>query len=338
MAGGVLTIYDRGEGNPRILDHWAAKVSWSVSDRGVFSALVPAKVARSFGLAGGFAAGALWVRYQYPGLPDWGGVVTSPHWSGDGTYELGAESFHVLMRRRVVPRLAKFHPAPAGAIAKRAFSSCQGDDYMFIRDLTADEDGDPVGIDPRGGDLLDDVFRQLSRATAQELTVDADRYAFWRVRLGTDKTGSVMLSWPHEIVDPDYSIDLWTVVNDLEGMAADQRHEKSAREFLTHFDSVKQIGRYQAVKRYPGVINKALLRPLLRQDIRRTAWPAETMNLTTINLGKSWSLYREGDSIQVRLPLSNVVRSVRITARSINVDAGTERLACEVENEADGWQ
>jgi hypothetical protein len=333
----MLTLYDRGETNPRILDHWGAQPSWAISDKGLFRATLPARVARAFGFAGGSAAGSTWLRYAYPGLPDWGGVVVSPEWSGEGDYVLSAESYHVLMRKRVVPRLAKFTAAPAGAIAKRAFSSVQGDDYCFIKDFAADEDGDPVAIDPRGGDLMDDVLRQLATASGEEWTVDADRTASWRVRLGTDKTGTVLISWPHEIIDYLYATDLWTVVNDLEGVAADQRHERSAYERIDHWDSIKQIGRYQAVKRYEHAVSKSTIRPLLRRDIRRTAWPAETMDLTTVNTGKAWSLYHVGDRIQVCLPMANAIRDVRITARAVDVDAGTERIACEVENEADGW-
>lgn len=337
MPGGILTLYDRGETNPRILDHWGAAPSWAISDKGLFRATLPARVARSFGFAGGNSAGAYWVRYQYPGLPDWGGVVTSPEWSEAGDYALSAESHHVLMRKRVVPRLAKFTAAPAGAIAKRAYSSVQGDDYCFIKDFQADEDGDPVAVDPRGGDLMDDVLRQLATASGEEWTVDADRNAYWRTKLGSDKTGTVLISWPHEVVAYVYAADLWTVTNDLIGVAADQRHERSAWVEYDHTSSVREIGRYQATKRYEHVVNKSTLKPLILRDLRRFAWPAETMDLTTVNVGKSWSLYHLGDTIQVALPLANAIRSVRITARAVDIDSGTERLACQVENEADGW-
>jgi hypothetical protein len=337
VTQGTLTLSERGEMRSRTVEHYGAHVSWALSAPGAFSALLPADVARAYGFSGANAAGTTWVRFQYPGLPDWGGVVTQPVWHDDGSFELGCESFHVLMRKRRVPRMYGQQSAPAGALAQRAFRDVQADDYMFIKSFSADEDGAPLKWEWRGGDLVDDVFKQLSDAADQEWDVDADRNAFWRIRLGANKAGSVMLYHPHEIVGYTYTGDLWTVANDIEGLASDQRHERSAHEFLTHHDSAKQLGRYQVTTRYEGVVNKETLRPLLRRDVRKTAWPAETMELTTINVGASWGRYVCGDTIQVCLPSANAIRTVRIIARSVDVEAGTESLGVEVENEKDGW-
>lgn len=337
IGRGILTLYDRGGTQGRIVEHWGAKPSWQTAGPGTFSAFLTAATARAYDLGGAAAAGAVWLRYQHPCLPDWGGVVTQPTWTEDGAFELGAESFHILLRKRRVPRTYGQQSAPAGALAQRAFRDVQADDYTFIASFDADEDGDPLAWEWRGGDLMDDVLRQLATASGQEWSVNAEREAEWRVRLGTNKVGSVALYHPHEIVAFTYGADLWTVANDIEAVATDQRYERSAHEILDHRDSVRQLGRYQATIRYSGVVNKGTVRPKLRRDLDRFAWPVETMDLTTANVGMSWERYVCGDSVTAVLPMANAAKQVRILARSIDVDAGLERLAVEVEHDPDAW-
>jgi hypothetical protein len=330
--GGILTIMDRGGGNEVIVPHANARVSWVLSGAGAFSAVIPGDFARWFGFQGANSAGAYWLRYEHQCLPDWGGVVTVPQWS-ENDLELGSESFHALMRKRRVPRVYGQQSSTPGALAQRAFHDVQADDYMFIRQFEADEYGDPVEWQWRGGDLHDDILRNLASSTGQEWTVDADRNAEWRVRLGTDKTASVMLYAPHEIVGWRYSADLWTVTNDLEGVASDARFERSVNVIREKTTSVKTIGRYQESRRYERVVQGGTLVRKVWADLHREAWPAETMDLTTINVGKSWERYHVGDSVGVTLPAANVVKRCRVLARSIDVDTQTESLGLDVEFE-----
>lgn len=334
---GILLLSDRGGGSPVVVDHWGASVSWVLNDAGRFSAFLAAETACHLDLPNATATGTRWVRYQHKGLPDWGGVVTACARTEDGVFELVGEEFHVLLRKRRVPRTYGQQSAPAGALAQRAFTDVQADDYTFIRSFVADEGGDPLAWEWRGGDLKDDVFRQLATASNQEWTVDANRDAEWRLRIGQDKTAFVRLYHPHEIQVYRFVDDLWTVANDIEGVAADQRYERSAHAIYHHGESVRKLGRYQVTNRYAGVVNKSTLRPKISRDLHRNAWPAEVMELTTVNVGMSWGRYVCGDSISVCLPQADAIRRVRIGARAVDVDAGTERLGAEVEFERDGW-
>lgn len=336
MSAGVLTLFDRGGGNPVTIPHSGVRLSWALSAAGAFSAIVPAHVARRFDFEGGNSAGAFWLCYEYPGLLDWGGVVTMPAWS-DGQLEIGAEGFETLLRKRRVPRVYGQQSAPPGALFMRAFRDVQADDYIGIVSAEADELGDPVAWEWRGGDLYDDIARQLVQASGQDWNVNADRELRWVRRAGADKTGSVMLSYPHEIVSYQYITDLWTTENDIEGVAADARYERSVNAIRDHDDSVRAIGRYQVSRRYDRVVKGGTLVRKVYQDLRRNAWPSETMELTTVNVGQSWSAYHIGDSIGVTLPDANVVKQVRILARSIAIDEGLETLAADIEFEQDGW-
>lgn len=333
---GLLTLSDRGGANPVTIPHAGAALSWALSTAGSFSAIVPSSIARRFDFAGGNSAGRYWLRYEHPCLPDWGGVVTMPAWS-EGALELGAEGFESLLRKRRVPRVYGQQSATPGALFMRAFRDVQADDYIGIVSAEADEIGDPLSWEWRGGDLYDDIARQLSQSSGQDWNVDADRNLRWLRRAGSDKTGSVMLYHPHEITSYSYVTDLWTTENDIEGVAADARYDRSVNAIRDHDDSVRAIGRYMVSRRYDRVVKGGTLVRKIWNDINRNAWPSETMELTTVNVGQSWSAYHVGDSVGVTLPDANAVRQVRILARSIDVDAGLETLGVDVEFEADGW-
>ena len=77
MAGqGSLALARRGgTGPPIALEHSGAKPSWVISGPGEFSCIMPDALARRYGASGINWIGK-WIRYQYPGLPDWGGVAT----------------------------------------------------------------------------------------------------------------------------------------------------------------------------------------------------------------------------------------------------------------------
>lgn len=337
MSGsGFLYLADRGGGRERVIPHANAALSWTLSAPGALSVTIPARIARAYLMAGPNPVGMIWGRYVSPYLPDWGGVVTAAQWGPD-VLELAFESFESLLRKRRMPRVYGQASAPAGALAYRAYRDVQSDDPIGITAFAADEFGDSISWEWRGGDL-DEIFRQLVEASGQEYTVNANRELQWRVRLGQDKTGTVRLSAPQEITDYSYTVDLWTVVNDLEGTASDARYDDAVNAIRDHTDSIRTMGRrYQSSQRYERVVKGETLVAKVKADLRRLAWPAEVMQLTTANVGRCWERYHVADIVSVILPSANVVRQVRILARAVDVEAGVETLAVEVLHEEDGW-
>jgi hypothetical protein len=330
VAASVLRVEDRGGGNPFILDHAAARCSWVVSAPGSFSCVVSDRDARRWGAAGASWLGSKWVRLETADLPAWGGVVTTMRWA-PGTLELGAESFHALLRRRRVPRTYGQQRATAGALAQRAYRDVQADDYTFIRTFEADETGDPIDFEWHGGDLADDVFRELATASGQEWTVDADRAAEWRVRLGADKSGTVHLAYPHEIVSYSLTGDLWTVENDIEGEAADTAFAAPVYDQAEDNASVKTRGRYQTTRTYPNVVSKGTVRPKVKRDLERLANPTQVVTMTVANVAHCWGKFQLGDTILATLPGADSRLRVRLGAIAVDVDGGTMELAGGVE-------
>lgn len=328
MAGrGKLSLVRRGgTGTPLVLEHSGARLSWVINGPGDFSCILPAATARRFGASGINWLGGKWIRYEHPDLPDWGGVVTQAHWTDDGSFELVAQSFHVLARKRRVNLNVGRQRATAGALASRAHGDVQSDDPTGITEFRADEYGDPVDYEWRGGDLMDDVLPQLVSASGQEWTVDADRIAYWRVRLGRDKSDRICLRHPVEIVSHTYSGDLWTATNDIEGVGADDKYADAAYDQADDDDSVKLRGRLMTSVRYADVVSKGTIRPKILRDLKRLRNPAQTISVQTVNLGHVWSQYVLGDEVLISLPHPNIFRVARIEARSVDVDSGIETL------------
>lgn len=115
------------------------------------------------------------------------------------------------------------------------------------------------------------------------------------------------------------------------------KYERSVNVIRDHDDSVRAIGRYMVSRRYDRVLKGGTLVRKVWNDLKKNAWPAEVMELTTVNAGKSWERYGVGDSVGVSLPTANVIKQCRILARSVDVDTQTETLGVEVEHESDGW-
>lgn len=332
MAGqGTLTLVRRGgTGTPIVLEQSGARLSEVLNGPGELSCMLPDATARKFGSSGINWIGK-WILFTFPDLPDWGGVVTQVRWT-PGQFELVAQSFHVLMRKRRVNLNVGFQRATAGALARRAHSDVQTDGPTGIVEFQAAEAGDPIDYEWRGGDLMDDVLSQLVSASGQEWTVGADRVAIWTTRLGSDKSATVALrhGGNGSIVDYTYDGDLWTAVNDIEGVGADDKYADAAYDQADDDASLKLYGRLMKQIRYSDVVSKGTIRPKILRDLRELRFPQQLIQVRTANVSGIWSRYVLGDEVLICLPGPNILRVARITSRSIDVDAGIETLGMVV--------
>lgn len=334
MAGkGALTLTDRGgTTGVHTLEHGGARLSWVINGPGEFSCVVAEETARRWGAQGDNWLGSKWAYYRHPDLPVWGGVISSMPWT-PGQTEPGAHSFHVLMKKRRVHRNYRQQSATAGALAARAHSDVQSDDPTGIVEFRADECGPPINYQWRGGDLMDDVLPALARASGQEYDVDADRIVYWRERLGSDKSGTVCLRYPHEIFDYVYDPDLWTVENDIEGVGADDKYENATYAQADDDDSIRLRGRYMGFRKYTDVKGKMTVRPRILRELHQLRNPVQVITARTTQAAHPhlWRKYHIGDSVLVSLPGPSILRVCRIEARSVDVDAGVETLAMVIE-------
>jgi hypothetical protein len=277
-----------------------------------------------------------WLRFAHGTAGEWAGVITQTR--ADGYWiVLTAESFHVLLRKRVVPLDYGVMSAPAGALALRALSDVQrGGEYLWLSSRTADENGQPLDYEWRGGDLVDDVLRELVDASGYQWTVTPDRAFQFRKRLGEDKSGSVCLVEGQHISVTETTGDLWTLVNVITAVTLDSTWRRSDSFQTRDDDSIQTFGRrYEATQEYP-LAARSTLAPIVRERLDALSAPAEAVRLEVVDVGNAWADVRAGDRISAVLPSINAVAQIEVMAQSFDLDRGLMSLACRMAENVTG--
>ena len=337
MAHDMVTIGRVGWVDEELLDASAISFSRQVDGPGQLVCTVPHDGLYDRGYdvrPGDRPIKGSWVRIEHPTAGTWAGVVTQTRVDG-AWVELTAESFHVLLRKRRVPTDYVVAGVPAGSVALRAFTDVQRMDYTWVASVSADEDGDPIEVELRGGDLVDDVFGELVDVSGMQWRVTPERVLEWRHRLGSDKRGSVTLVEGAQISGVEQTGDLWTMVNALTGTASDSRWADTTAYELESDDSIRDYGRrYEETRTYPYATRSTII-PHVRDDLARLRDPAELIRLEVIDDGESWADVREGDLFTAILPSVNAVVVVDVIAQDFDLDRGTMSIAGKVLAEVD---
>jgi len=332
MAHDMVTIGRVGWVDEELLDASAISFSRQVDGPGQLVCTVPHDDLYDRGYdvrPGDLPIKGAWVRLEHPTAGTWAGVVTQTRVDGSWV-ELTAESFHVLLRKRRVPTDYVVSGVPAGSVALRAFTDVQRLDYTWVGGVSADEDGDPIEVELRGGDLVDDVFRELVGVSGMQWRVTPERVLEWRHRLGSDKRGTVTLVEGAQISGVDQTGDLWTMVNALTGTSSDARWADTTAYELESDDSLRDYGRrYEELRAYPYASRSTII-PHVRDDLRRLRDPAELIRLDVIDDGESWADVREGDIITAILPSVNAVVVIDVMAQDFDLDRGVMSIAGKV--------
>lgn len=319
-----LTIYDRAGNSPVSVPVGDVQCSWAVTSVGNLSAYVPSNALFAAGLT---TLLGRWVSYDTGTAGVWGGVVSDESWA-PGEVEIACEDFKVLLRKRRTERDFRTVAAQAGGIVQRLISDAATDDLLGITQVYADEDGDAVDFQYRGASV-EDVIGQLVSTTNMEWDIDADRVFRFQVHLGSDKTGSVLLSEGVEVVDFSLKRSLFTVTNDLLAVAGDERHTKALAFAVEDAASIDAYGRIQDERSYKGMLSKSTLIPQAQADLARLKNPAMTLEATLVDAGDppAFQRFRHGDTIRVDLGSANRRLAVRVMARSLDASSGTMKIS-----------
>lgn len=267
-----------------------------------------------------------WIRVSHTTAGQWGGVITQTRVDGYWV-ELTAESFHVLLRQRTISLDYGIESLPPGSLALRAIKDVQTHEYTHVWKATADESGEPMDYEWRGGDIVDDVLRELVRASGHQWRVNPDRSFEWRVRLGEDKSGDVCLVEGVTLVNVESSGDLWTMANEITGMSSDARWSERTAYVQDDESSIRAYGRrFQKTLTYPYATRSTIV-PHVRDDLKQLRYPAEAIRADILDDGESWEDVREGDIISVILPSMNVLTRIEIVTQQFDFDSGLMSIA-----------
>jgi hypothetical protein len=299
--------------------------SWRTDGPGSFDTEVRTRDLATLGLSVTQISAALkgrWLWWEHPTAGPWGGVITRTE-VGDWWTRIQAEQFAVLLRKRSAPAKARAVGIAPGSIALSYITgAARAGDSFLLTGWTAEESGDPVDLEPRGGDLCDDVLPQLARFGYQwrvRAWAMNERLFEFRSRLGTDKRGTVLLSEGRHITNTRVTGDLWTVANSITGIGADKAWDQAYGYQEDADASIRSLGRrYEATVAYSGAITRSTIAPLVKRDLAVRKYPQEIAEIDVVDADLCFADVREGDTIRIASEQAQYDGPMTVDIRSLD--------------------
>ncbi len=325
------TIAFPGWYDQRLIPITPPSMSWRTDGPGTFDAMVDNRVLQKNGMNVIGTSNLLkgrWLWWEHPTAGAWAGVITATE-VGKWFTRITAEQFNVLLRkRRTSANYGSMSMSP-GSLALMFLSSAErnGDSFM-LTSWIAEECGSAIEMQPRGGDLCDDIIPQLATYGYQwrgKATTMTERAFEFRSRLGTDKRGSVLLSDGRHMVGINATGDLWTVANSIIGVAGDTDFTTANGYQLDDDGSIRTLRRrYEETIPYTGVVTRSTIVPLVKKDLKDRAYPREVYTADIVDDGSIWAQFREGDIVSIASSHLNYQGPMDVDIRSL--DMGSQVL------------
>lgn len=343
MIGQTDAIIARpGYFNQRIVPISPPQMSWRTNGPGSFDCEVETRDLTAAGIQVTGTSENLkgrWVWWEHPTAGPWGGVITRT--DVDTWYtRFTAEQFNVLLRKRRMSSTFGQMSASPGSLALLFLTAAERNGDSFgLTSWAAEETGPAVDIEPRGGDLCDDVMRTLTRFGYQ-WRVKADSmseraFQFYR-RLGQDKSRTVLLSEGMDIPHGGFRVssDLWTVANSIHGVSGQSDWRKSNGYQADSDASIRALGRrFDEVISYNGATSRSTLVPLVQADLAENAYPKDIAEVDVLDQNYTWETFREGDTVALSVASANIYAPFEIDIRSLNMSTGIMTVAGRVRSE-----
>jgi len=335
MTQSTLVIGERNWRRRRAVQVADIRFSFEVNRAGTLSCRVPVTDLVKAGWSGNLLGA--WVRYNHPTAGAFGGVVTSATY-GDGIADIGAQSFHILARKRLVKTSdAKddAYSGTPGGLFRRFFRQADAiresdSGKMLLRLGNVWLGGPTLELSFADEDFYETVIPALTDDLGYEWSVDADRNVRFERSIGANRTARVTLTEGLEIASARWSDDLWTIDNTIYAYGT-SRVRRNGREatyrvstVATNNRSIDRYGSLQAVRDYGGPYESAAtIRLLAQAEVGDLIDPPAAVELTVVDVNDCWSQFREYDTIRIALPQSNIVADLKVINRAIDVPAGT---------------
>lgn len=347
-----IVISERRGRNARRVLVADLQCSWEVSRAGSLGCRIPvADLVKA-----GWTQPALgaWVRYDHPTAGAWGGVVTNATYA-DGILEIGAQSFHILTRKRLV-KTGELDDAPVsgtpGNLYKKLFALADtgydGVDRIALGRGTVNTSAGPqLELSFVDDDFYETVIPAITTDVAAgpqgtwEWHVDADR----QIDFGPSRPATVgqtrRMREGIEIASARWSADLWPVANVIVAYGIIKRYDKKRdkevrfreQAIAVNPESIARYGALIETRSYPQTFaSVGALQNAARAAVGIAANPPAAAELTLVDHNDAFAAFREGDWIGVDLPLSGLTGQVRVMIRALDVSAGTMIVTGE------GWQ
>jgi hypothetical protein len=333
---GWLEVSHPGFGNIQVVPTANIDATWRTDGPGVLRGTMETEYITTMGLkVWGWTSSLFgkWVWWEHPTAGGWGGVITAVSCDGPFTY-VTAEQWPVLLRKRRISSTWRAVPSSPGSLALTFLNhAARAGEDLGVTDWVAEEGGETIDYEPRGGDLCDDIFPELASYGYQWRVTSDDKHVRqlqFRERVGQDKRTRITLSEGVHIPAGGYTLegDLWTVTNSIEGVNADELFNDATGYVLEDQASIRALGRrYETTIGYNGMATSSTIAPLVQRDLERYKWPAHVLSLDVLDADLCWSWVREGDTIMVHLPSANLIAPFQVDIRTLIVDESRLQLA-----------
>jgi len=327
VGTGTIVVSDVGGLGPVRIPVSGLACSWAVSRAGLFSAFIPDEAAKAIEPDRKAWRGR-WVRYERPLLPAWGGVVTAINVGTDGDWELIAESFHVLLRKRRTPLQWSAVGLPTGSILRQLLAAISHEDPTWIVLTEADVSGLGISFRSSGEDCYRTAIPALLEAADAEWDVDADRQLRFVPRLGKDLSGAVLLRDGVDAVVSAVRTDMWSAVTDVLGVAGVGQSARSgevgATQVLVNHAGLVRLGRLQETREHPRLIRHSQLHPMLVAALRVGEDPPTPIEASV--LPAAFGRFGLGDTVRLEHAGANARLAWRV--ETMAYDAAAELLKC----------
>jgi hypothetical protein len=333
-APGTIIIARPGWFDQRMVEIAPPSCSWRTDGPGSFDTNIETRVLTTAGYDKTALVNPLkgkWLWWDHPTAGPWGGVITRTE-PGQWTTRIVAEQFNVLLRHRRTATAERATGIAPGSLALYYLTGAErnGDSFL-LTGMTAEEGGEAIDIEPRGGDLCDDIMPMLAdygyQWRVKASTMDERLFEF-RSRLGTDKRGTVLLSEGRHITSARATGDLWTVANSIVGVSGEDDWRDANGYQLDDDGSIRRLGRrYEATVAYTGVATRSTIAPLVKRDLALRRYPQEIAEIQVVDEELCWSDVEEGDTISILSQHLNYHGPMEVDIRSLDSRSNVMTLA-----------
>jgi hypothetical protein len=334
VAPGTAIVSRPGWFDQRMVEIAPPSCSWRTDGPGSFDTTIETRALT----AAGYDLTALsdplkgkWLWWDHPTAGPWGGVITRTE-PGQWMTRIVAEQFNVLLRhRRTATAEAATGIAPGSLALYYLTGAERNGDSFLLTGMTAEEGGQAVDLEPRGGDLCDDIMPMLAgygyQWRVRAWSMDERLFEF-RTRLGTDKRGTVLLSEGRHVTGARTTGDLWTVANSIVGVSGEQDWRDAAGYQLDDDASIRTLGRrYETTIAYTGVATRSTIAPLVKRDLALRRYPQEIGEVQVVDEELIWSEIREGDTVSILSQHLNYHGPMEVDIRSLDARSNVLTLA-----------
>ena len=318
-----VTIADPNWRNAVSVPVSGPSASWQVSTIGRFSGVIPAGRAHGLGFDDLKGKG---IRYDDPYMGPWGGTIQRNQTdSGSGIMELSADSFHARMRGIRTPIMSKTISGASGQLALYVMTQSPTDKRLWFDSIAASSDGAVQRLDLRGDDLYD-VVSSLASDSDHEFNVilNDDGTIDWefRRRIGSDNTGSVILSEGWNVMSCQVSPSIDGMVNDILAVSNEQDWITAPRRRIIDPDSVIAYEHQSEIRQYLGNAGTGSMVTRAKRDLEINGIAAIPATVSMPGNRVELRSIREGDTVRLWSNRQNARYFFRVISRSIERSGG----------------